>query len=230
MQISPSPANVFHVKHSVQTPDQFQSAFNVSRETLDRLRAYADLLVKWNAKINLVSPDSIPMLWQRHIADSAQLFRLIPRNTPNLLDVGSGAGFPGLVLAILGVPSVHLVESDQRKIAFMREAARVAGVQVTFHPARIESIPAFQVQAVTARALATLDRLLDWTERFRGPETLCLFLKGQSVEAELTEAHKQWTMVVDRHASVTDITGTILSLREVRRVRDDHVRDEPVRP
>ncbi|MGE3334739.1 MAG: 16S rRNA (guanine(527)-N(7))-methyltransferase RsmG [Rhodospirillaceae bacterium] len=210
-------------------PDAFQATFDVSRETLERLKAYADLLVKWNAKINLVSPDSIPTLWHRHIADSAQLFRFIPHNTPNLLDVGSGAGFPGLVLAIMGVPNVHLVEVDQRKVAFMREAARVAGVQVTFHAARIESIPAFQVQAVTARALAALERLLEWTSPFRTPDTLCLFLKGQTVEAELTEAHKRWTMVVDRQQSLTDPTGTILSLREVCRVRDDNVRDEPPR-
>lgn len=219
------------MKHNPITgPDAFQAAFDVSRETLERLKAYADLLVKWNAKINLVSPDSIPSLWHRHIADSAQLFRFLPQNTPNLLDVGSGAGFPGLVLAIMGVPNVHLVEVDQRKVAFMREAARVAGVQVTFHAARIESIPAFQVQVVTARALAALERLLDWTEPFRRPDTLCLFLKGQTVEAELTEAHKQWTMAVDRQQSLTDPTGTILSLREVRRVRDDNVRDELPRP
>jgi 16S rRNA (guanine527-N7)-methyltransferase len=219
------------VKHSpISSPEAFQKTFNVSRETLDRLKAYADLLVKWNAKINLVSPDSIPNLWHRHIADSAQLFQFLPHNTPNLLDVGSGAGFPGLILAIMGVPKVHLVEVDQRKVAFMREAARVAGVQVIFHGARIESIPAFQVQAVTARALAPLERLLDWTEPFRGPDTLCLLLKGQTVEAELTEAHKQWTMAIDRGQSLTDPTGTILSLREVRRVRDDIVRDELPRP
>jgi 16S rRNA (guanine527-N7)-methyltransferase len=216
------------VKHSISGPDAFQSAFNVSRETLDRLRAYADLLEKWNAKINLVAPDSIPILWDRHIADSAQLFRFLPQNTLNLLDVGSGAGFPGLVLAILGVPDVHLVESDQRKIAFLREAARVAGVQVTLHPARIETIPAFQAHVITARALAALDQLLIWTERFRTPQTLSLFLKGQSVEVELTQAHKRWTMDIDRHASVTDVKATILAVREVHRVRDASVRDSAV--
>lgn len=208
------------MKQSFSGPDGFQAAFPVSRETLDRLRAYADLLVRWNARINLVSPESIPSLWTRHMADSAQLFRLIPQNTPNLLDVGSGAGFPGLVLAVLGVPDVHLAESDQRKIAFLREAARVTGTRVTLHPARIESLPAFQVRVITARALAALDRLLAWTAPFRGPDTLCLFLKGQSVEGELTDAHKQWTMKSDRHPSMTDPTGTILALREVRRVRD----------
>ena len=218
------------MKHSaLNTPEAVRAALDVSRETLERLKTYADLLVKWNAKINLVSPDSIPSLWERHIADSAQLFRFIPQNPANLLDVGSGAGFPGLVLAILGIPNVHLVEVDQRKVAFMREAARLTGAAVTFHPARIENIPAFQVQVVTARALAPLDKLLDWTAPFRGAHTTCVFLKGQTVEAELTDAHKRWTMVVDRHQSLTDPSGTILSLREVRRVRDDNVRDEPPR-
>jgi 16S rRNA (guanine527-N7)-methyltransferase len=213
------------VKQSFPGPEAVQATFDVSRETLDRLTAYADLLVKWNARINLVSPDSIPNLWDRHIADSAQLFRFIPQNTPNLLDVGSGAGFPGLVLAIMGARDVHLVESDQRKVAFMREAARAAAIQVTFHPERIEKLAPFGAGVITARALAPLGQLLDWTAPFRGPETVCLFLKGQTVEAELTDAHKQWTMVLDRQKSLTDPTGTILALREVRRVRDEPVRD-----
>ena len=216
---------MFHVKQSSDGPDTFQSTFNVSRETLDRLRAYADLLVKWNPRINLVSPNSIPTLWGRHIADSAQLFRFIPQNTPNLLDVGSGAGFPGLVLAIMGAPNVHLVESDQRKCAFLREASRVAGVQVTVHADRIEKVPPFEAAILTARALAPLVKILEWTAPFRADPTICLFLKGQSVEGELTEARKQWTMGIERQQSLTDPSGTILTLREVRRVRDDDVRD-----
>lgn len=213
------------MEQSFSDPDAFRAAFDVSRETVRRLRVFAEILVKWNARINLVSPDSIPILWDRHIADSAQLFRFIPQNTPNLLDVGSGAGFPGLILAIMGVRDVHLVESDQRKIAFMREAARLTGATVTFHPARIEDLPPFTAGVITARALAPLEKLLHWTERFRGTETLSLFLKGQTVEGELTDAHKQWTMQIDRQQSLTDPTGTILALREVHRVRDDAVRD-----
>jgi 16S rRNA (guanine527-N7)-methyltransferase len=216
---------MFHVKQAIAGPDSFQTTFNVSRETVDRLRAYADLLVKWNPRINLVSPDSIPNLWSRHIADSAQLFRFIPQNAPNLLDVGSGAGFPGLVLAIMGVTGIHLVESDQRKCAFLREAARVSGVQVTVNAERIEKVPPFEAAVVTARALAPLAKLLDWTAPFRADSTICLFLKGQAVEGELTEARKQWTMGIERQQSLTDPSGTILTLREVRRVRDDYVRD-----
>lgn len=215
------------MKHLFPDPEAVQAAFGVSRETLDRLRAYVDLLVRWNARINLVSPDSIPILWSRHIADSAQLFRFIPRNATNLVDVGSGAGFPGLVLAIMGAPDVHLVESDQRKVAFMREAARAVGAQVTLHTERIERLTAFPASVITARALAPLDALLDLTEEFRGPDTTSVFLKGQTVEGELTDAHKQWTMAVDRQQSLTDPTGTILILRKVRRVRDQAVRDQP---
>jgi 16S rRNA (guanine527-N7)-methyltransferase len=222
---------LFHVKQSSpSTPEAFQGTFNVSRETLERLKAYADLLIKWNPRINLVSPETIPILWARHLADSAQLFQFIPQNTPNLLDVGVGAGFPGLVLSIMGIKDVHLVESDQRKVAFLREAARITAAQVTIHGARIEQVPPFIAGTITARALAPLSKLLDWTAPFRGPETLSLFLKGQTVEAELTETHKQWTMVIDRYQSLTDVTGTILALREVRRVRDPFVADEPATP
>lgn len=205
-------------------PQDFQSLVSVSRETLERLQAYADLLVQWNPKINLVSPDTIPSLWPRHMADSAQLFKYIPQNTPNLVDVGSGAGFPGLVLAIMGAPNVHLVDSDQRKVAFLREAARVAGAPVTIHAGRAESLASLTAGVITARALAPLSRLLDWTVHLRGPETLCLFLKGQNVEGELTDAHKRWTMESHRYPSVTDPTGSILSVREVRRVGDQSVK------
>jgi len=217
------------VKQLISGPEALQAAFSVSRETLDRLIGYSELLVKWNSRINLVSPDSIPNLWERHIADSAQLFRFIPHDTPNLLDVGSGAGFPGLVLAILGVRNVHLVESDQRKIAFLREAARTAGVQATFHAERVERVRPFHAAVITARALAPLETLLSWTEAFRGPGSISLFLKGQTVEGELTDAHKQWTMEIDRQPSLTDPTGTILALREVHRVRGESVRDDAVR-
>jgi 16S rRNA (guanine527-N7)-methyltransferase len=128
----------------------------------------------------------------------------------------------------MGAQNVHVVESDQRKVAFMREAARAAGAQVTFHAERIEKLAPFAAAVVTARALAPLDRLLEWTEPFRRADTVCLFLKGQTVEGELTDAHKQWTMVFDRQKSLTDPTGTILALREVRRVRDEPVRDPSI--
>jgi len=142
---------------------------------------------------------------------------LIPPGTKSLVDLGSGAGFPGLVLAILGVPGVELVEADSRKAAFLREAARIAGADIVLRPCRIEAVPAHPVDVVTARGCAPLDRLLPLAERFIGPRTTCLFLKGRRAEEELTAARKAWTMTVSRHPSRADPGGVVLSLQQVVR-------------
>jgi 16S rRNA (guanine527-N7)-methyltransferase len=215
---------LFHVKQSSQppaltfTPDQFAQAENVSRETLDRLRAYADLLLTWNKKINLISKSTEADIWRRHIQDSAQLYPLIPRDCSNLTDLGSGAGFPGLVLAIMGVKRVRLVESDARKCAFLREAARVTGVEAQVLTQRIETLAPRPVDVVTARALAPMTDLLTLAKPLIGPKTELLFLKGQHIEAELTQAHKIWTMQVDCRPSRTDPTGSVVRVREVSHV------------
>ncbi|MGE5517618.1 MAG: 16S rRNA (guanine(527)-N(7))-methyltransferase RsmG [Bacteroidota bacterium] len=201
------------------TPEQFQAQTAVSRETLQRLTAYAELLVKWQARINLVGPDTIPNLWQRHLLDSAQVFPLLPQPIHRLVDMGCGAGFPGLVLAIMGVPDVHLIESDARKCAFLREVARVTGTRVTIHNARIEMVPPLGADVVTARALAPLDKLLGWAERHLLPEGHCVFLKGKAVEDELTVASKEWNISFERFPSQTDPSGIILHLKEVYRGR-----------
>jgi 16S rRNA (guanine527-N7)-methyltransferase len=199
------------------TAEQFAARLSVSRETVDRLRAYADLLVKWQRRINLVGPATLPDLWCRHMLDSAQLLPLLPSGV--IVDLGSGAGFPGLVLAILGAGPVHLVDSDARKCAFLREAVRLTGAAASVHNQRIEAIAAFPVTAVTARALAPLSRLLELAAPFLAPETQCLFLKGRGSEDELTEAAKDWMMTVERIASQSDPSGFVLRLREVRRGR-----------
>lgn len=197
--------------------EDFQKRTGVSRETLDRLRAYADLLVKWQAKINLVGPDTIPSLWQRHFLDSAQVFPLLPQDIHRLVDMGSGAGFPGLVLAIMGVPDVHLIESDARKCAFLREAARVTGTKVTIHNARIEKIPPLAAAVVTARALAPLEKLLEWAMPHLLPGGHCLLLKGRGHEDELTAAGKEWNITFERTPSQTDPLGAILHIKGVSR-------------
>lgn len=200
------------------TEDEFLTAIPVSRETGDKLRAYADLLRKWQAKINLVGPATMPDLWRRHFLDSAQLFSHLPAGP--VLDLGSGAGFPGLVLAIMrgeGGDLVHLAESDVRKGAFLREAARITGAPVILHTGRIETLKPFDISAVTARALAPVKTLLTLIEPFLTQAPKCLFLKGEKLEDELTEAAKDWKMTVDRIPSVSDPTGFILSLKEVRR-------------
>jgi 16S rRNA (guanine527-N7)-methyltransferase len=201
------------------TEDQFFAEIPVSRETAEKLRAYADLLKKWQAKINLVGPATMPDLWRRHFLDSAQLFPFLPDGP--LLDLGSGAGFPGLVLAILrgtGDP-VHLVESDSRKGAFLREATRITGAPAVIHTSRIEALKLFEVSAITARALAPVATLLTLAESFLTHSPKCLFLKGEKLEDELTEAAKDWKMTIDRIASRSDPNGSILSLKEVRRGR-----------
>ncbi|SRR5579859_655877 len=200
------------------TEEQFFQKVAVSRETVDNLRLYADLLKKWQAKINLVGPATIPDLWRRHFLDSAQLFSHLPAGP--VLDLGSGAGFPGLVLAVLrgeGGDPIHLVESDGRKGAFLREAARLTKAPAIIHTSRIEALKPFDISAVTARALAPVAVLLGLAEAFLTPKVECLFLKGEKLEDELTEAGKDWKMTINRVPSVSDPNGFILSLKEVRR-------------
>lgn len=206
------------MKQNPLSPEDFQRATAVSRETLDRFQIYAELLQKWQARINLVGRATVPDLWRRHFLDSAQLFPLLPEGTKTLVDLGSGAGFPGLVLAMMGIPDVHLVDSDQRKTAFLREVARVAAVPVTIHDRRSDAVPPFAADVITSRALSALSQLLEMSQPFLTAGTLCLFPKGQNVEVELTEAHKMWIMDASRHPSVTDPAAVLLALREVRRV------------
>lgn len=192
---------------------------DVSRETRDRLTAYADLLVRWNARINLVSRPDLAQLWPRHIADSLQLAALIPQGA-RVVDMGSGGGFPGLVIAMATDAHVTLIESDQRKAAFLREASRVAGVRTRVIAARIEAAEAGPADIVTARALAPLPQLLQWGVRFLDKEGFCLFLKGKNADEELNAANADWRMAVTRIPSRTDADGIILRLSDIRRVTD----------
>ena len=199
------------------TREEFRHVAGVSRETLERLDAYVARLRIWQRRVNLVSAASMADVWRRHVLDSVQLFPFVPRSSQRLVDLGSGAGFPGLVLAILGSRGVELVESNSRKCAFLAEAARHVSVDVTIHHARIESLPAGPADIVTARGCAPLPKLLDYAERFIAPPTQCLFLKGARVDEELTRAAKDWNMSVHRYASKTDTRATILRIQDVAR-------------
>lgn len=194
------------------TPEGFAKLAAVSRETLDRLQAYVALLTAWNRRINLVGANTIGDVWRRHILDSAQLMPLLPDRTRVVVDVGSGAGLPGLVLAILGVPEVHLVESDQRKAAFLREAQRVTGTAVTIHGQRAERMTPIAADAIVARAVAPVDNLLLMVDKFRGAHTICLFLKGKGVEEELTHLPPALKMKAQILPSRSDPAGRILRL------------------
>jgi 16S rRNA (guanine527-N7)-methyltransferase len=205
------------------TADAFQRLTGVSRETLGRLRIFSHLLVKWQGTINLVSRGSLEDAWRRHMLDSAQLARYIPPSgaggAPVIVDIGSGAGFPGLVLAIMGAGVVHLVESNRRKCAFLATVARETNTEVTIQPLRVESLTPFAADIVTARSLAPVDKLLAFSAPFVGREGECLFLKGKKVDEELTEAAKKWTMRIERFASDSDSSGVVLRLRQISRDR-----------
>ena len=198
-------------------PDGFAAATGVSRETMERLEAYAALLFTWSARINLIGRTTLDDVWRRHFLDSAQLLPLLPSTAQSLVDLGSGAGFPGLVLAILGMPGVELIEADSRKAAFLREAARVTAADVIVGGCRIEAVAPHAVDVVTARACAPVDRLLALGDRFIGPHTVCVFPKGAHADEELTEAGKAWRMTVARHDSRTDPAGCVLLLHQVTR-------------
>ncbi len=203
-------------------PDAFARDANVSRETLALLKAYVGLLEEWNARHNLVAASTLPDLWRRHMWDSAQLAARIPAEARSLVDLGSGAGFPGLVLATIvrerpGFRTV-LYESTGKKAAFLQAAAERMNVPVEIRNGRIEAAKREAFDVVSARALAPLPKLLPYAQLFAGPDTVCLFLKGQNIGVELTEARKSWKMSVLSHPSQSDPSGTVLEIRELRRV------------
>ncbi|MGM0561485.1 MAG: 16S rRNA (guanine(527)-N(7))-methyltransferase RsmG [Pseudomonadota bacterium] len=202
------------------TEIDFARELNVSRETLERFQVYAALLRKWNERINLVSRSTLPDIWRRHFLDSAQLLAFMngkSNATLRFLDLGSGAGFPGLVLSLLGAGEAHLVESDTRKCAFLREVSRETGSQAIIHNQRIESLAVPSMDYVTARACAGLDRLVDYAEPHLKEGGYCLFLKGARLDEELTLLRKAGKMPADPckaevMASRTDKEGRILRL------------------
>lgn len=214
---------MFHVKQNPFTADDFQKATAVSRETMARLQIYEGLLHEWSERMNLVARSTLDGIWHRHMLDSAQIFPLISKDAKTLVDLGSGAGFPGLVLAIMGVPDVHLIESTGKKTSFLHAVADATGVSVQIHNDRIEALKPIKADVITARALAPLDKLLGYAQRYSTPETHHIYLKGQHVGDELTKAHKMWIMKVDRLPSSTDPQGSVLSVSEVSHVKSGRI-------
>lgn len=194
-----------------------QSRPHVSRETWERLEAYIALLRQWQPRINLVGASTLPHLWHRHVMDSAQLYDLLPPKTRSLADIGSGAGFPGMVLAMMGVPNVNLIESDQRKGAFLAAVAAETGTKIRLHTERLEEMrPDFVPDVVTARALAPLPRLLGWLPESWRRSSVLILPKGRDADREIEEAGREWRFDLGRTPSLSDPDATILRLTGVR--------------
>jgi 16S rRNA (guanine527-N7)-methyltransferase len=205
--------------------ERIQELCDVSRETMDHLQTYADLLEKWNPSINLVSKTTLSEKWQRHFLDSAQVWPLIPGEAKKLVDIGSGAGFAGLVLAIIAMeksPSLSftLIESDARKCAFMRNTARAVGLGIEIQTKRIEAAENLSADVLTARALATVSQLLSYGENILAPHGACLFLKGQGCAIEVAQARESWNFTATETNSLTHPTGKLLQLTGITRVSE----------
>ncbi|WP_375174058.1 16S rRNA (guanine(527)-N(7))-methyltransferase RsmG [Pseudooceanicola sp.] len=196
---------------------------NVSRETQERLEQYLALLNKWNPRINLVAKTTVDDAWTRHFEDSAQLLDLVPQPKGKWLDMGSGGGFPGLVVAILLQDSgaeadLHLMESDQRKSAFLRTVSRELGLKTTVKTQRIESAQPEAAQIISARALADLSTLLGFAKRHGTDQSIALFPKGRRWQEELSQAQEKWRFKHEARRSNTDPEAVILRIEEIEHV------------
>lgn len=204
---------------AIETAGHFSG---VSRETRERLAIYVETLQRWNQKINLIGRATESDIWNRHIVDSAQLNTQMPK-ARNWVDLGSGAGLPALIVAALRFEQstdfkMTVIESDQRKCAFMAEVARKMGVPISIENKRIENVTTTGFDVISARALAPLTKLLSFAEPLRSENATCLFPKGVRVDQELTEAAKDWHMIYDQIPSVTDKASVILKIEAFERV------------
>ncbi len=182
------------------------------------LEAYVALLLRWNRTINLISRGDETQIWDRHIADSLALAALLPSEFSHAIDIGSGGGLPGVVLAITTRRPFHLVESDQRKSAFLREVARELSLPIRVHATRIEAAKLPSAPVITARAVAPLATLLAWATPHLALGGICLFPKGRTADDELTAARLEWHMTVVSTPSQTDPSAQILRISEIARV------------
>jgi 16S rRNA (guanine527-N7)-methyltransferase len=205
------------------TDNRGLAGLDVSRETWERLESYESLLAKWNPAINLVARGTINEAWSRHFIDSAQIFALSPPDARKWLDIGSGGGFPGMVVAIIAAElrpdlKVTLIDSDLRKAAFLGEVARQTGVGVTVTASRAEELPPANADVMSARAFAPLTTLLSLAERHLGASGRGLFLKGARHEAEISDALETFRFDLQKVPSQTDPQAVILSVGGITRV------------
>ncbi len=201
----------------VSTGEQFARLMNVSRETLEAFELWHSCLKEWNERMNLVSTASLDVFWTRHALDSAQIWRFVPEIAQNLVDCGSGAGFPGLALALMAREekrnvSFSLIESQGKKVSFLRHMVQRLELSVTVVHDRLEHQTHETYDVITARALAPLNKLLGYAHRVWGENSLGLFLKGQKTDQELQEARQNWGFEVRSAPSLSDPGGKLLQI------------------
>jgi 16S rRNA (guanine527-N7)-methyltransferase len=193
---------------------------NVSRETYEKFIIFHKTLIKWQNSINLISKNTIENIWERHFLDSAQLYNITKKFEGNIIDFGSGAGFPGLILAMMGHKKIHLVESDQKKCTFLREVSMLSETHVKVHNSRIENLEYFDAELITARALAPLNKLIDYAEAFVSKSSTknkfpkMLFLKGKSYRQEISNLIQKQDFSIEEFQSITDKFGKILYINK----------------
>ena len=204
--------------------ENFIEKYNVSHETFDRLQKYLSLLNEWQAKFNLVSKNSLESAWQRHFQDSMQLFSLLPQQGV-VYDFGSGAGFPGMVLAVMAAEKTpylkfKLIESIKKKTLYLNEVKKITGISnVEVLNKRIEDIPAEAADVITSRAMASLSDLLNYAQKFCTSKTKCIFLKGKSYADEIAEAEKLWKFKAEVLPSQESDEGVILIITDIHKRR-----------
>ena len=176
---------------------------------------YEALLREWNQQLSLVADSTLDIMWTRHFLDSAQLALLIPDPARPVVDLGTGAGFPGVILAIMGLPHIHLIEHNMRKVAFLRTLIGELGLDVTLHAMKVESVKPFAAGVVTARAFKPLTELIGVGRKFLGPDGVAIFPKGRKAEEELSLAEQDWRLRIERFKSLTDTESTIFRLSDI---------------
>jgi len=195
---------------------------DLGKSKIEKLKVYADQLVKWQKKYNLVSNSTLPDIWNRHMLDSLQVsnyiqkYKIEDKKKLIITDLGSGTGFPGMVLAIMCVGEVHLIESSTKKCIFLEEIARLLSIKVKIHNTRIEKVNFWKSQIITARALAPLNKLLSLSFPFFREGAKGIFLKGKNVFSEIKKAKHNWRIQYRTYPSITDATGVVLCVDSVR--------------
>ena len=194
--------------------------YDVSRETIERLEFFESLVQKWNPSINLIAKSTVHDIWERHIVDSVQLHQFAPENPDTWLDIGSGGGFPGIIMAIMSLgrgdgTEFSFIESDQRKSTFLRTAAREIGLNIKVHADRIEKVEPVGAAVVTARALKSLNELMPFLQRHMRADGIAILPKGQSFAAEIPDAKANWRFDLNEHPSKTNKDARILIVKDI---------------